>query len=154
MRIACLIPFYSLFSLLSICFPKADVYISPWLDVVQAFALGSFFLLMCEFVSEDTQERDSFFNALEIKDKKGRKPSGGSLFWYRVSDHSSAMGPDSHICTQRQWFMIFQYPIVAILSSILTDITQAAGVYCTYVSKPYFARLWVRSNKGSVIFPS
>ncbi len=39
--------------------------------------------------------------------------------------------------------MIFQYPAVAVLVAILTDVTQAAGVYCQYISKPYFARLWV-----------
>jgi hypothetical protein len=39
--------------------------------------------------------------------------------------------------------MLFQYPVVALLAAILTDITQAAGVYCEYESKPYFAKLWV-----------
>ena len=39
--------------------------------------------------------------------------------------------------------MIFQYPVVALFTAILTDITQAAGVYCEYLSKPYYAHLWV-----------
>jgi Organic solute transporter Ostalpha len=43
--------------------------------------------------------------------------------------------------------MIFQYPVVATLAAIAADVTQAAGVYCEYVSKPYFARLWVSGDK-------
>ena len=41
--------------------------------------------------------------------------------------------------------MIFQYPVVALLAAIATDITQAAGVYCQYESKTYFAKIWVSS---------
>lgn len=39
--------------------------------------------------------------------------------------------------------MIFQYPVVALLTAIATDSTQAAGVFCQYESKTYFAKLWV-----------
>jgi hypothetical protein len=97
MKIACLIPFYSIFSLLSICFPKADVSLSPWLDVVQAFALGSFFLLMCEFVSESPVERDVFFGALVVPEKKGPSSSDGGLLWYRVSCSFSVQSFNSYI---------------------------------------------------------
>ena len=41
--------------------------------------------------------------------------------------------------------MIFQYPVVALCVAIVTCITQAAGVYCQFESKPYFAKLWVRN---------
>ena len=39
--------------------------------------------------------------------------------------------------------MIFQYPVVAVLVAIATDITEAANVYCQFETKPYFAKLWV-----------
>jgi hypothetical protein len=42
--------------------------------------------------------------------------------------------------------MIFQYPVVALFASLATDITEAASIYCQYVSKPYFAKLWVGLN--------
>lgn len=86
MKIATLIPSYSLLSFLSIYFPRAAVYISPWLDTIQAFALGSFFLLMCEFISESPTERDVFFAALVVKDKKSPNGQGNGLAWYRVRD--------------------------------------------------------------------
>jgi hypothetical protein len=51
--------------------------------------------------------------------------------------------------------MIFQYPVVALVAAIVTDITQAADIYCEWLSKPYFARLWVHiSDKNLSISPS
>lgn len=71
-----------------------------------------------------------FFAALLVKNKKVpggmAEPKGGAMHWYR-----------------QRWFMLFQYPVVAVLAAILTDITQAAGIYCDFESKPYFAMLWV-----------
>ena len=87
MRVATLIPLYSLFSFLSICFPYARVYLHPWLDVFQSQALVSFFLLMCEFVSPSHDQRDIFFAALTVRDKKSPDGTRGSLEWYRVRIH-------------------------------------------------------------------
>jgi hypothetical protein len=84
MKIAILIPFYSIFSFLSICFPKSSVSLTPWVNVVEAFAMGSFFLLMCEFVSPSAAKRDVFFAALLVPDKKAPGGQGGGLGWYRV----------------------------------------------------------------------
>lgn len=44
---------------------------------------------------------------------------------------------------QKKWIAIFQYPVVAFVCAIATDITQAAGIYCLDSNKPYFAHLWV-----------
>lgn len=83
MRIASLIPLYSIFSFLSICFPNAFVYLVPWASLFQALALGSFFLLMCEFVSPNSTQRDVFFAALELPSKNGTtRPLG--LRWFKV----------------------------------------------------------------------
>ena len=51
---------------------------------------------------------------------------------------------------QHRWIIIFQYPVVATVAAIATDITQAAGVYCEYVSKPYFAHIWVSGDEPIV----
>jgi Organic solute transporter Ostalpha len=85
MKITCVVPFYSIVSFLSICFPRAYVYLDPWLDVFQSLALGSFFLLMCEYVSPSEERRDIFFAALKVSDKKAPDEIGDGLAWYRVS---------------------------------------------------------------------
>ncbi|KAF4339938.1 hypothetical protein FBEOM_6163 [Fusarium beomiforme] len=59
MRIGTLISAFSIISFLSICFPKASVYIEPWLHVYEGFALGSFFLLLCDYVSPNRDQQDT-----------------------------------------------------------------------------------------------
>ncbi|KAI5458811.1 organic solute transporter Ostalpha-domain-containing protein [Mariannaea sp. PMI_226] len=126
LKISLLLPSYAVISFLSVAFPSAFVYVSPWLEFIQSISLGAFFLLMCQFVSDSDAKRDVFFASLEIKNK--RSPTGrvDGLIWFR-----------------RRWVMIFQYPVVSLIAAIATDITQAAGIYCEWVSVPYFARLWI-----------
>jgi len=126
MKIASIVPAYSLISFIAVVRPGSYVYLEPWLDFFQSVALGYFFLLLCEYVSPSEEQRDLFFAALQVKDKKAPGGIGGGLAWYR-----------------KTWIMLFQYPVVALLASVVTDITQAAGVYCEYESKPYFAHLWI-----------
>ncbi|KAH8650700.1 organic solute transporter Ostalpha-domain-containing protein, partial [Ilyonectria robusta] len=42
-----------------------------------------------------------------------------------------------------RWLMIFQYPVVSLTAAIATEIIEVAGIYCEYVTKPYFAKLWI-----------
>lgn len=74
MRIATLITMFSIISFLSVAFPKAYVYIHPWLGFVEAFAIGSFFLLLCDFISPNDDQRDIYIAA---KRHNGAK-------WFRV----------------------------------------------------------------------
>ncbi|KAJ6005225.1 hypothetical protein N7451_003169 [Penicillium sp. IBT 35674x] len=147
LKICFLIPLYTITSFLSICYPHAFVYLSPWLELFQAVALGSFFLLLCEFISSDSQsDLDVFFIAFQPPPKKqGKAPVTGSA-WFRVSiPILSRWGLPSltRLFSQKKWIAIFQYPIVALLTSLATDFTQVAGVYCLDSNKVYFAHLWL-----------
>jgi hypothetical protein len=85
LKISLLLPFYAIFSFLSVVFPKASTDLGPWLDFVQAISLGAFFLLMGQFVSPSDSQRDLFFAALLVKDKKSPTGQGNGLYWFRVS---------------------------------------------------------------------
>ncbi|KAH8888396.1 hypothetical protein GQ53DRAFT_795912 [Thozetella sp. PMI_491] len=126
LRISFIIPLYALVSWISVLAPEADAYIKPWLDFIQSISLGSFFLLMCEFVSPSEKQRDVFFAALTINDKKANKAQLDGLSWFRT-----------------RWILIFQYPVVSLLVAVLTDITQAAGVYCEFETNIHFAKIWL-----------
>jgi hypothetical protein len=117
MRVGNLISAFAAISFLSICFPTAEVYIQPWLHVFEGFALGSFFLLLCDYVSPHRDQRDVFF---ATKRKNGMK-------WFKT-----------------RWVMIFQMPIVAIAVSIATDITEAVGVFCQESNSRHFANIYLR----------
>lgn len=138
MRICCYLPVLAVGCFLEVSFPSAYVYLNPWLDVAQAFALCNFFLMMCQFVSPSDARRDLFFAALEVPQKKksrrnrrgrGAAPSQepvNGLLWYR-----------------RMWTCIFQYPVVQAGVAILTAITESQGVYCLVSSEAHFAHLWL-----------
>jgi hypothetical protein len=78
MRIGSLITMYALVSFLCVCFPSAQVYIHPWLDVVEGTSLGSFFLLLCEFISPVYTQQEAFFTA--------KRKGGGK--WFKVKAQS------------------------------------------------------------------
>ena len=59
LRISFLVPCYAIVSFLNICFPVAQAYLEPWTDVAQSFALGSFFLLICEFLGPGDEDVSS-----------------------------------------------------------------------------------------------
>ena len=85
MKICLLIPLYSIISFLSLCLPSIYIYVNVWFSYFEAIALATFFLLMCEFISETHSERELFFSALEIHGRKGHVTTGyGSVVWYRV----------------------------------------------------------------------
>jgi hypothetical protein len=87
-KICILLPLYTITSFLSVCFPHAYTSLKPWLDVFQAVALGSFFLLLCELISKDSDtETDIFFTAFEVPQNKGKSHLTG-LKWFRVCIHS------------------------------------------------------------------
>lgn len=60
-RIIFMIPVFAILSFLGVCFMDASIYLTPFEDLFESFALASFFLLMCTFVHEDEDERQAFF---------------------------------------------------------------------------------------------
>ncbi|KAJ3579986.1 hypothetical protein NPX13_g579 [Xylaria arbuscula] len=125
MRIGLFFPILGILSFLAVAFPTAAVYIDPWAVFVEAIALGAFFLLLCEFISPSSHQRDVFFAALPTTSESG-KPAKNGLEWFRL-----------------QWILIFQFPVVMLLVSVFTDVTQAAGVYCQFMNSAHFAKLWL-----------
>ena len=121
------IPTYAIYSFLIIYFPEAQVSLLPWQSLIEAFALGNFFLLLCELISPHEDQRSLFFAALELPKKRGGKQNTANpLVWYR-----------------RKWIAIFQFPPVAILVGIITDVTESLGKYCDGNYNPKFANLWI-----------
>lgn len=124
LRISILLPIYGVTSVICAVYPGSKVYIDPWLEVVQAFALGTFFPLLLEFIGTSHEAREVLFAGHTIR-RKWRKPKNG-LAYYR-----------------RRFVLIYQYPPVSILMALLANITHAAGVYCPYETKAWWAKIWI-----------
>ena len=76
MKICFMLPVFSVLSFLGVTFPNAYAYLDPWRDVWEAIAIGSFFLLLCEFVSPSPDFRDVFFAALEVPQSRKNREKG------------------------------------------------------------------------------
>lgn len=127
MRICSFIPIYGIGTLILVFVPTAYAYLHPWLDVAQSFALASFVILLCRLLSSEADlNRDVFLAPMRVLQSKSGDSTVVAAGKYR-----------------RTWILVFQYPIVAVLVAIFTDITQGAGVYCYGSHKTYFASLWL-----------
>ncbi|OBT79627.1 hypothetical protein VF21_01365 [Pseudogymnoascus sp. 05NY08] len=126
MRVALLVPSYSIICFLCICLPNAAVYLLPWLDVFTASCLAAYFLLLCEYVSPHGHGRDLFFSTIELKDKRARKQGMDGAKWFR-----------------QRWICVFQYVLISVLCAIATVVTEAVGVFCQYKIMPGYAKLWL-----------
>lgn len=133
LRICAYLPILAIGSFIQVAAPGSFVYLTPWLDFAQAIALCNFFLLMCQFVSPSDGQREMFFAGLQAPSRRrgrgnrqGQNGPANGLHWYR-----------------RMWLMIFQYPFIQLLISVVTDITEAKAVYCLTSSSSHFAHLWL-----------
>ncbi|KAJ5871864.1 uncharacterized protein N7529_004217, partial [Penicillium soppii] len=126
MRICALLPAYSIFSFLAVCFPNAYVYLVAWLDLFQSIALCGFFFLLCNFLNPDEDARCMFLASYRPKKGKMSSKNMNGLMWF-----------------QRKWLSILQYPVVALFVAVASCITQSADVYCLESNKAYFGHLWL-----------
>ena len=60
MRIVFMVPVFSLVTFLSIAFDGSAIYIKNIQGVYEGIAFSSFFLLLCEFIQENEEDRVSF----------------------------------------------------------------------------------------------
>ncbi|KAH7413086.1 organic solute transporter Ostalpha-domain-containing protein [Cadophora sp. MPI-SDFR-AT-0126] len=98
-RIVFMIPVFAACSFFSVAFNHAALYIKPIDDLYEAFALASFFLLLCAFIEENDAARQTFFT------------TSGTMKQYTAAA-----------------FGAFQFPVVMLILLVVTEITEAAGV--------------------------
>jgi hypothetical protein len=58
-----MVPVFAIVAFLSVAFYDAAIYIKPIEDFFEAIALVSFFLLLCEYVRENEEEREAFLTS-------------------------------------------------------------------------------------------
>lgn len=145
MRIATLFPLYTIYSLLSICFPNAYVYLVGWTKLFQGIALYWFLMLLCDFVVPKDRHRAEFFASLKIPKRYSTSKTTDGLSSLKVSilTYMVAGYLADFLRLQSTWFFVLQYPIVAFILAIAQSITQALGIYCLEGNSAKFAHIWV-----------
>ncbi|KAK0865969.1 hypothetical protein LTS02_005064 [Friedmanniomyces endolithicus] len=117
---------YGIFNFLALAFPMDYQYIAPIAGVYEAFCVAALFLLGLEYVCPDGTDRETYFNNLPGRDKKGKPVAGGSLQWF-----------------QRTFSSVLQYPLTKTIFTIIQIITQYFHVFCENSFSPKYAHIWL-----------
>jgi hypothetical protein len=149
-RILVMIPIYAIVSFLSYLHYKNAVYFEVLRDCYEAFAISSFFTLMCHYIAPNLHEQKEYFRNVEPKnwvwpitwmqkctggEDKGwlRKPRSG-LTWFNVV-----------------WISIFQYCLIRPFFTIVAVVTQTQGRYCASSKDPRYAYIWVAGFEAASV---
>ncbi|EXJ91030.1 hypothetical protein A1O1_04137 [Capronia coronata CBS 617.96] len=141
-RILFMVPVYAAVSFLSYYFYNHSVYFEVIRDCYEAFAIASFFSLLCAYVAPDLHQQKVYFRTITPKKwvwpmKYLQKCTGGAengwlrtprsgLTWFNVI-----------------WVSIFQYCFIRVFFTIVAVITQAMDRYCLESLNPAFSHIWV-----------
>ncbi|THW80269.1 DUF300-domain-containing protein [Aureobasidium pullulans] len=141
-RILLMIPIYSTVSFLSYLYYKHSIYFEVLRDCYEAFAIASFFTLLCHYIAPNLHEQKDYF----------RQVTPINWFWSVFGLQKCTGGRDKGILRIPRsgltwfnvvWFSVFQYALVRVLFTIVSVVTEAMDRYCENSLNPQFAHIWV-----------
>lgn len=144
-----MVPIYSVVSFLSYYFYTRAVYFEVIRDCYEAFAIASFFSLLCAYIEPDLHSQKDYFRRIQPRGwvlpiNYFKKCCGGELGIWRT--------PRSGLTWFNIiWFGVFQYCFVRVFMTLVAVITQAAGRYCLDSVSPAFAHVWVMVIEGGCV---
>ncbi|KAI5362131.1 Putative organic solute transporter subunit alpha/Transmembrane protein [Septoria linicola] len=141
-RILFMVPVYSVVSFLSYLYYRHAVYFDVLRDCYEAFAISSFFALLCHYVAPTLHDQKEYF--------RGVVPV--NWFWGVFGLQKCTGGKDKGILRRPRsgltwfnviWVGIFQYCFIRVFFTIVSVITEAFDKYCEASLSPAFAHIWV-----------
>ncbi|KAJ4416231.1 hypothetical protein N0V85_002355, partial [Neurospora sp. IMI 360204] len=141
-RILFMVPVYTCSSFLSLRFYYHAIYFQVLSDCYEAFAISSFFSLMCHYIAPDLHLQKEYFREMHpIKDwvwpvnwmakccgghRKGpwRTPRSG-LTWFNII-----------------WIGVYHYCFVRVAMTVAAVVSQYHGRYCESSNSPMFGHIW------------
>jgi len=141
-RILFMVPVYATSSFLSLRFYWHAIYFQVISDCYEAFAISSFFSLMCHYIAPDLHEQKEYF-----RDMEPIKPWVWPLNWFRACC-CGERGPWRTPRSGLTWFNIiwigvYHYCFVRVAGTITAVVTQYFDKYCESSNSPFFAHIWV-----------
>ncbi|KAK0645635.1 organic solute transporter Ostalpha-domain-containing protein [Cercophora newfieldiana] len=141
-RILFMVPVYATSSFLSLKYFRHAIYFQVLSDCYEAFAISSFFSLMCHYIGPDLHEQKMYF-----RDMYPIKPWVWPLDWFRACC-CGEKGPWRTPKSGLTWFNIiwigvYHYCFVRVAGTITAVVTQYFGKYCESSNSPVFAHVWV-----------
>lgn len=141
-RILFMVPIYATSSFLSLWFYWHAVYYQVISEAYEAFAIASFFALMCHLVAPDLHEQKQFFRQLHPI-----KPWLIPLNWFAKccgGDRGCWRTPKSGLTWFNIiWIGVYHYCFIRVAMTIVAVVTQHFDRYCESSNSPVFAHVWV-----------
>jgi organic solute transporter Ostalpha len=137
-----MIPIYATISFLSYRFYAHAIYWETIRDCYEAFAIASFFALLCNYIEPTLHKQKQYFKT--IKPKNWVLP----LNWFQCCTGGQKSGllriPRSGLTWFNIiWVGVFQYCLVRVLCTFAALITALIGRYCEESLSPAFGHVWV-----------
>ncbi|KAK3633138.1 hypothetical protein LTR56_015914 [Elasticomyces elasticus] len=141
-RILLMIPIYSIVQFCSYLFYRKAVYFEVLGNCYEAFAIASFFTLLCHYCAPTLHEQKEYF--------RGLVPV--NWFWGVFGLQKCTGGRDKGIFRRPRsgltwfniiWIGVFQYCLIRVLFTIVSVITEEFDRYCEASLSPVFAHVWV-----------
>ncbi|ORY65226.1 organic solute transporter Ostalpha-domain-containing protein [Pseudomassariella vexata] len=141
-RILFMIPVYATSAFLCIWYYWHAVYFQVMSDCYEAFAISSFFALMCHYMAPDLHEQKDFFRTMNPI-----KPWVWPVNWF-AKCCGGERGPWRIPKSGLTWFNIiwigiYHYCFIRVTMTITAVLTQYFDRYCESSNSPVFAHIWV-----------
>ncbi|CZT10844.1 hypothetical protein WAI453_007960 [Rhynchosporium graminicola] len=140
-RILFMIPAYAAASFLQFYYYWHAVYFQVICDCYEAFAIASFFALLCNYVAPDLHEQKMYFRSIEPK------PWVWPISWF-TKCCCGQRGPWRTPRSGLTWFNIiwtgvYHYCFIRVSMTVTAVVTQYFGKYCESSNSPVFAHIWI-----------
>ncbi|KAI1877479.1 hypothetical protein JX265_003487 [Neoarthrinium moseri] len=141
-RILLMVPIYSASAFLCIWYYWHAVYFQVLSDCYEAFAISSFFALMCHYMAPDLHDQKEYFRQMQPV-----KPWVWPLNWMAKccgGDRGPWRTPKSGLTWFNiVWIGIYHYCFIRVAMTITAVVTQYFDRYCESSNNPVFAHIWV-----------
>ncbi|TVY12827.1 Transmembrane protein, partial [Lachnellula arida] len=148
-RILFMIPVYAIASFLSFWIYWHAVYFTVIYECYEAFAIASFFALLCHYIAPDLHEQKEYFRSMEPKPwvwplSWAKKCCGGERGCWRT--------PRSGLTWFNIiWTGVYQYCFIRVSMTVTAVITQSFGKYCESSNSPVFGHIWILIIEGVAV---
>ncbi|KAI8220580.1 hypothetical protein K4K55_011490 [Colletotrichum sp. SAR 10_96] len=143
-RILFMVPVYAASSFLQLYYYWHAVYFQVMSDCYEAFAIASFFSLMCHYLAPDLHTQKEYFRNLHPI-----KPWVWPLNWFAKccgGDRGPWRTPKSGLTWFNvNWIGIYHYVFIRVAMTVTAVVSQYFHRYCESSNNPVFAHIWVIS---------
>ncbi|KAH9887842.1 DUF300-domain-containing protein [Xylariomycetidae sp. FL2044] len=141
-RILFMVPIYATSAFLCIWYYWHAVYFQVISDCYEAFAIASFFALMCHYIAPDLHDQKEYFREMHPI-----KAWVWPLNWFAKccgGDRGPWRTPKSGLTWFNIiWIGIYHYCFIRVAMTITAVVTQYFDRYCESSNSPVFAHIWV-----------